>query len=143
MAEQAMEKLATELIERLGTVEAENAALRKDNDSLRAMVTQQAKTASESQVKQVSEDLLDSTCQKLVKSGALRTEQVDQAKEYFRKDPDASLKVIQHILDDKALTKSAAADESLRGGTIVSVRTIKRSPEDECLERMSKILNLY
>lgn len=147
MAEQAveksMEKLANELIERLGAVEAEKAALQKDNDVLRAQVAQMAKSASETQVKQVSEDLLDTTCKSLVKCGALRTEQVDQAKEYLRKDPDASLKVIQHILDEKALAKSAAADESLRGGRIVGVVSVKRSPEDECLERMCKILQLY
>jgi len=147
MAEQAveksMEKLATELIERLGAVEAEKAALQKDNEALRTQVAQMAKSASETQPKQVSEDLLGTTCKSLVKCGALRAEQVDQAKEYLRNDPDASLKVIQHLIDENALTKSAAADASLRGGTVASVGTVKRSPEDECFERMRKILNLY
>ena len=82
MADQAMEKLAKELIERLGVVETENKTLRKNNDDLRALVTQQAqsvKTASE-QIKQVDDGLLDTTCQHLVKSGALKEDQVEQAK---------------------------------------------------------------
>ena len=71
MADQAMEKLANELIERLGVVEAENKTLRKTNEDLRAMVLSQTKTASEATVKQIDEGLLDTTCEHLVKSGAL------------------------------------------------------------------------
>ena len=143
MADQAMEKLANELIERLGVVEAENATLRKDNDALRTMVTQQAKTASEATIKQVDDGLLDTTCENLVKSGALQKEQVAQAKEIFKSDPNAPFKVIQSFIDEKNLVKSAAAAESLRGGRIVGSSQVKRSPEDECYDRMCKILNHY
>lgn len=143
MADQAMEKLANELIERLGVVEAENATLRKDNDALRSQVAQQAKTASEAIAKQVDDDLLDTTCQNLVKCGALNSDQVAQAKEIFKSDPNAPFKVIQSFIDEKNLVKSAAADESLRGGRIVGGTDVKRSPEDECLDRMRKTLELY
>lgn len=143
MADQAMEKLASELIERLGVVEAENATLRKDNDALRAMVTQQAKTASEATIKQVDDGLLDTTCESLVKYGALTSDQVAQAKEILKSDPNAPFKVIQGFIDEKNLVKSAAAEESLRGGRIVGSSQVKRSPEDECYERMCKILNHY
>jgi len=142
MADQAMEKLANELIERLGVVEAENAALHKDNDALRAMVQQQAKTASEATIKQVDDGLLDTTCENLVKCGALTKDQVAQAKEILKSDPNAPFKVIQGFIDEKTLVKSAAADESLRGGRIVGSSQVKRTPEDECYERMCKILHL-
>lgn len=141
MADQAMEKLANELIERLGVVEAENATLRKTNEDLRAMVTQQAKTASEATIKQVDDGLLDTTCENLVKCGALTSDQVAQAKEILKSDPNAPFKVIQGFIDEKTLVKSAAAQESLRGGRIVGSPQIKRSPEDECYERMCKILH--
>ena len=142
MADQAMEKLASELIERLGVVEAENATLRKTNEDLRAMVTQQAKTASEATIKQVDDGLLDTTCENLVKCGALTSDQVAQAKEILKSDPNAPFKVIQGFIDEKNLVKSAAAEESLRGGRIVGSSQVKRSPEDECYERMCKILHL-
>ena len=142
MADQAMEKLANELIERLGVVEAENADLRKTNEELRAQVEQQSKTASEATIKQVDADLLDTTCENLVKCGALNKDQVAQAKEILKSDPNAPFKVIQGFIDDKNLVKSAAADERLRGGRIVGSPQVKRSPEDECLERMCKILHL-
>lgn len=142
MADQAMEKLANELIERLGVVEAENADLRKTNEELRAQVEQQSKTASEATIKQVDADLLDTTCENLVKCGALNKDQVAQAKEILKSDPNAPFKVIQGFIDDKNLVKSAAADESLRGGRIVGSSQVKRTPEDECYERMCKILHL-
>lgn len=142
MADQAMEKLANELIERLGVVEAENKTLRKTNEDLRAMVLSQTKTASEATIKQVDDGLLDTTCQHLVKSGALKEDQVEQAKVYFKTDMNASLRVIQSLLDVHDQVKTAAEQESLRGGRIVGGPNFKRSPEDECIDRMRKILHL-
>ena len=66
---------------------------------------------------------------------------VAQAKEILKSDPNAPFKVIQGFIDEKNLVKSAAAQESLRGGRIVGSPQIKRSPEDECYERMCKILH--
>ena len=142
MADQAMEKLANELIERLGVVEAENATLRKTNDDLRAMVEQQAKTASE-QIKQVDDGLLETTCQNLVKCGALNPDQVDQAKAIFKTDMNASLKVIQSLLDERAQVKTASTQESLRGGRLVKNPKTESTPEEACLERMYSILGLH
>ena len=144
--EQAMEKLANELIERLGSLEAENTALKKDNADLRNLNQQlaTAKTASlNDQVKQVSDDLLDATCNELVKCGALNADQVAQSKEIFKSDPDAPFKVIRSLLDDRAQIKSASEQESLRGGRLVGIQTPKDADAQECLERMRHTLGLY
>lgn len=145
MADQAMEKLANELIERLGVVETENKTLRKTNEDLRTLVAQQAqsvKTASE-QIKQVDDGLLDTTCQNLVKCGALRQDQVDQAKVFFKTDMNASLRVIQSLLDERAQVKTASTQESLRGGRLVKNPQNESTPEEACLERMYSILGLH
>ena len=108
MAEQAMEKLASELIERLAAVETENKSLRKVNEDLRALTQQMSTVKQASQeIKQVDEDLLDSTCQSLVKSGALNADQVEQAKAIFKTDMNAGLTVIQSLLDEHAQVKTA------------------------------------
>ena len=145
MAEQAMEKLASELIERLAAVETENKSLRKVNEDLRALTQQMSTVKQASQeIKQVDEDLLDSTCQSLVKSGALNADQVEQAKAIFKTDMNAGLTVIQSLLDEHAQVKTAAEQASLAGGTVVHIgQSTQRSPEDECIDRMRKILGLH
>lgn len=145
MAEQAMEKLASELIERLAAVETENKALRKANEDLRALTHQMSTVKQASQeIKQVDDGLLDSTCQNLVKCGALKPEQVEQAKAIFKTDMNAGLTVIQSLLDEHAQVKTAAEQASLAGGTVVHIsRQTQRSPEDECIDRMRKTLGLH
>ena len=145
MAEQAMEKLANELIERLAAVESDNATLTKANEELRALTAQMATVKQASQeIKQVDDGLLDTTCKNLVKSGALNADQVEQAKAIFKSDPNASFKVIQSLLDERAQVKTAADQAALSGGSLVRNRQKPtNTPEEACLDRMFKTLGLY
>ena len=145
MDDQAMVKLANELIERLGSLEAENAQLKKANNELRTLSQSlSVKTASLNEpVKQVSQDLLDNTCNELVKCGALKEEQVAESKEILKSEPDAPFKIILSLLDDRAQIKSASEQASLRGGRLVKIQTPKDADAQACLERMRQTLGLY
>lgn len=145
MEDQAMVKLANELIGRLESLEAENAQLKKANSELRTLSESlSVKTASLNEpAKQVSEDLLDNTCKELVKCGALNEDQVAESKAILKAEPDAPFKVILSLLDDRAQIKSASEQASLRGGRLVRVQTQKDADAQACLERMRQTLGLY
>ena len=127
-----MTKLANELCDKLEAAEAENKSLKEQ--------LQQVKTASEApKAPVVSAEVVQATCDALVKAGHLDVEQVKTASEAFMKDPDAPHRVLVKILNAPAQEKKAAESEDVSGGTLVG--TPKKSEEDK-YARMFNILDL-
>lgn len=135
MTEQACDeltKLASETIDRLGQLEAENAALKEENRKLAAAVH----TPSD----EVVEKALDG----LVKSGGLRPEQVEVTRQAFKSDPDAAFRAIAGIaLDAPAQMKTAGSrdEDNISGGSVVSVTGSAGDYRDAMFDRMNAILN--
>ena len=133
----ALVKLASELTDRVDELEKENAALRQQ-----AAQVKQAAAPVTTPV--VSEETAAATCDALCKAGALKEEQLKQAKEAYMKDPEAAHRTIQGLLDAMANKKTAAEtkDVDLSGGNLVSGKVASRSHEDSCLDRMQAILGM-
>lgn len=108
-----MTKLATELCDKLEAVEAENKSLKEQ--------LSQTKTASEVPAAPVvSADVVQKTCDALVKAGRLDAEQVELCKEAFMKDPDAAHRTIVQLLNAPAQEKTAHVEEDVSGGKLVT-----------------------
>ena len=109
-----MTKLANELCDKLEAAEAEN-------KSLKEQLEQQTKSASEVPAAPVaSEEVVQKTCEALVKAGRLEADQVELCKEAFLKDPDAAHRTIVQLLNAPAQEKTAHVEEDVSGGKLVT-----------------------
>ena len=128
-----MTKLANELCDQLEKAEAENKSLKEQ--------LEQVKTASAApaEVPVVPADVVDATCDALVKAGSITADQVAECKEAFTKDPSAAHRVLVQVLNAPAQEKTAAAEADLSGGTLVSGTTKQDSDK---LASMFEILGL-
>jgi alanyl-tRNA synthetase len=145
MAEEALEKLASEMTDRI-------AALEKENAELKAKLA----TADEALTKKASEDnapktvvpaeVADATVEALLKYGALLPEQADESKQVLLKDAAAAHRVLVRILDAQIQTKKASAgtkdDFDVAGGTLANAPEQKPSAQEDCMDRMMTILKL-
>ena len=128
-----MTKLANELCDQLEKVEAENKSLKEQ--------LSQVKTASEVPAAPVaSDDVVQATCDALVKAGRLEQDQVATCKEAFLKDPDAAHRTIVQLLNAPAQEKTAHAEEDVSGGKLV---TSAPAAETDKLAGVFQILGLY
>ena len=128
-----MTKLATELCDKLEAVEAENKSLKEQ--------LSQTKTASEVPAAPVvSADVVQKTCDALVKAGRLDAEQVELCKEAFMKDPDAAHRTIVQLLNAPAQEKTAHVEEDVSGGKLV---TGSPATEVDKYAAMFQTLGLY
>jgi len=108
-----MTKLANELCDQLEKTEAEN-------KSLKAQLAQ-VKTASEApKAPVVSAEVVQATCDALVKAGSISAEQVEDCKKAFTEDPEAAHRTLVQILNAPAQEKTASVEADLSGGTLVS-----------------------
>ena len=129
-----MTKLANELCDKLEAAEAEN-------KSLKEQLEQQTKTASEiPSAPCASADVVQATCDALVKAGRLEADQVELCKEAFLKDPDAAHRTIVQLLNAPAQEKTAHVDEDVSGGKLVSAAP---AADVDKHAAMFRILGLY
>lgn len=111
-----MTKLANELCDQLEKVEAENKSLKEQ--------LAQVKTASEAPAAPVvSAEVVQATCDALVKAGSISAEQVEDCKKAFTEDPEAAHRTLVQILNAPAQEKTASVEADLSGGTLVSGTT--------------------
>lgn len=146
MAMEALEKLATEMTDRIAELEKENGSLKAQLATANEALTKKA--AEDNAPKNVvPEDIADATVKALVKAGALLDSQVDESKRVFMTDATAPHRVLMRILDaqDQAKTASARANDNfdVNGGRIADTQPVKNKPyEDDCLDRMEAILGM-
>jgi hypothetical protein len=108
-----MTKLANDLCDQLEKVEAENKSLKEQ--------LAQTKTASEVPAAPVvSAEVVQSTCDALLKAGSISEDQVEDCKKAFTEDPEAVHRAFVQVLNAPAQMKSASAETDLSGGTLVS-----------------------
>lgn len=133
----ALVKLATELTDRV-------AELEKENTQLKQQAAQVKEASAQIPAPQVTAELVDKTCDALLKAGALTEEQLEQTKQAYLTDPDAAHRTIQGLLD--ALTHTKTASESsaanVTGGSLVSVKGATAAYEEDCLDKMARILRM-
>jgi predicted phage gp36 major capsid-like protein len=111
-----MTKLANDLCDQLEKVEAENKSLKEQ--------LAQVKTASEAPKDPVvSAEVVQATCDALVKAGSISAEQVEDCKKAFTEDPEAAHRTLVQILNAPAQEKTASVEADLSGGTLVSGST--------------------
>ena len=129
-----MTKLANELCDKLEAAEAEN-------KSLKEQLTQ-IKTASVAPAVApcASAEVVQATCDALVKAGRLEADQVELCKEAFLKDPDAAHRTIVQLLNAPAQEKTAHVEEDVSGGKLVNGVTAANEDKHAA---MFKILGLY
>lgn len=145
MAEEALEKLASEMTDRIAALEKENADLKA---RLAAADEALTKKASEDNAPKpvVAADVADATVEALLKYGALLPEQADESKQVLMKDAAAAHRVLVRILDAQIQTKKASAstkdDFDVAGGTLASAPEDKPSWQEACVDRMMTILNM-
>ena len=114
-----MTKLANELCDQLEKAEAEN-------KSLREQLAAQTKVASEVKAAPVvSAEVVQTTCDALVKAGSISADQVEDCKKAFTEDPEAAHRTLVQILNAPAQEKTASVEADLSGGTLVSGTTSK------------------
>lgn len=107
-----MTKLANELCDQLEKAEAENKSLKEQ--------LAQSKTASVAPTAPVVDaDVVEATCDALVKAGSITADQVAECKEAFTNDPSAAHRVLVQILNAPAQEKTASVEADLSGGTLV------------------------
>lgn len=107
-----MTKLANELCDQLEKAEAENKSLKEQ--------LAQVKTASEApKAPVVSAEVVQTTCDALLKAGSISEEQVEDCKKAFTEDPEAAHRTLVQILNAPAQMKSASAEDNVNGGTLV------------------------
>ena len=87
-----------------------------------------------------SDDVVQATCDALVKAGRLEQDQVATCKEAFLKDPDAAHRTIVQLLNAPAQEKTAHAEEVVSGGKLV---TSAPAAETDKLAGVFQILGLY
>ena len=131
-----MTKLANELCDQLEKAEAENKSLREQ--------LEQNKTASAAPVETplVPEDVVQQTCDALVKAGSITAEQVPECKEAFTKDPCAAHRVLVKVLTAPAQEKTAHVNEDVSGGTLVNAVVTETAPQQKYAAVFQK-LGLY
>lgn len=119
-----MTKLANELCDQLEKAEAEN-------KSLKAQLAAQTKMASEAPkaAPVVSAEVVQATCDALVKAGSISADQVEDCKKAFTEDPDAAHRTLVQILNAPAQEKTASVEADLSGGTLVSGTTSKEGQD--------------
>ena len=124
-----MTKLANELCDKLEAAEAENKLA-------------QQKTASETPAAApcASANVVQATCDALVKAGRLEADQVELCKEAFLKDPDAAHRTIVQLLNAPAQEKTAHV-EDVSGGKLVNGSSA--ATEVDQYAAMFQILGLY
>lgn len=130
-----MTKLASELCDKLEAAEAENKSLKEQ--------LEQVKTASAAPADApaaLSDDVVQATCDALVKAGSITTEQVADCKEAFNKDPEAVHRTLVQILNAPAQTKVASFEEDVSGGTLVNGTP---AAESDKYAKMYEKLGLY
>lgn len=127
-----MTKLANELCDKLEAAEAENKSLKEQ--------LAQTKTASAAPAPCASAEVVQATCDALVKAGRLEADQVELCKEAFLKDPDAAHRTIVQLLNAPAQEKTAHVDEDVSGGKLVSAAP---AADVDKHAAMFKILGLY
>lgn len=128
-----MTKLANELCDQLEKAEAENKSLKEQ--------LAQTKTASEVPAAPVaSAEVVQETCDALLKAGSISADQVEDCKKAFTEDPEAALRTLTQILNAPAQVKSASSEIDLSGGTIVS-GTVGNDSQDK-MASVYKILGL-
>lgn len=130
-----MTKLAEELCDKLETAEAENKSLREQLAQVKTASAAPAEVAPA-----VPEDVVQQTCDALVKAGSITADQVDACKEAFLKDPCAAHRVIATILNAPAQEKTAHVEEDVSGGTLVKGAS---TTETNKYAAMFKELGLY
>ena len=129
-----MTKLANELCDQLEKAEAENKSLKEQ--------LAQSKTASVAPVAPVVDaDVVEATCDALVKAGSITADQVAECKEAFTNDPSAAHRVLVQILNAPAQEKTASVEADLSGGTLVGGVT-KEASEDTKYQSMFETLGL-
>lgn len=107
-----MTKLANELCDQLEKAEAENKSLKEQ--------LAQVKTASEApKAPVVSAEVVQTTCDALLKAGSISEEQVEDCKKAFTEDPEAAHRTLVQILNAPAQMKSASVEDNVSGGTLV------------------------
>ncbi len=133
----ALVKRATELTDRV-------AELEKENTQLKQQTAQVKEAAVPAPAPQVNAELVDKTCNALLKAGALTEEQLEQTKQAYLTDPDAAHRTIQGLLDALATKKTASEDKTanVTGGSLVSGKVSAPAYEDDCLESMRRILRM-
>lgn len=129
-----MTKLANELCDKLEATEAENKSLKEQ--------LAQVKTASAApaEAPTLSEEVVQATCDALVKAGSITAEQVADCKEAFNKDPEAVHRTLVQILNAPAQTKVAHSEEDVSGGTLVNGTP---AAETDKYAKMYEQLGLY
>ena len=129
-----MTKLANELCDQLEKAEAENKSLKEQ--------LAQSKTASVVPAAPVvAADVVEATCDALVKAGSITADQVAECKEAFTNDPSAAHRVLVQILNAPAQEKTASVEADLSGGTLVGGVT-KEASEDTKYQSMFETLGL-
>ena len=129
-----MTKLANELCDQLEKAEAENKSLKEQ--------LAQTKIASEAPkaAPVVSAEVVQATCDALVKAGSISADQVEDCKKAFTEDPEAAHRTLVQILNAPAQEKTASVEADLSGGTLVS-GTTKQASQDG-LDSVLQILGL-
>ena len=92
-------------------VEAENKSLKEQ--------LAQTKTASVAPAPVASAEVVQETCDALLKAGSISEDQVEDCKKAFTEDPEAALRTLTQVLNAPAQVKSASSEVDLSGGTIV------------------------
>lgn len=140
--EDALIKLASDLIDRVDTLEQENKVLKDTVDTLKTV-----KSDEESSDKSnVDLQEVDSTCNKLVDVGYIPETKIDITKQAFLCDPNAAYKTIRFIIDAQTNTKQASINkyDNISGGTLVEPINTKNSINDtyDLISRLQSILNI-
>ena len=129
-----MTKLANDLCDQLEKAEAENKSLKEQLAQVKTASAAPAETLA------VPADVVDATCEALVKAGSITADQVAECKEAFTNDPSAAHRVLVQILNAPAQEKTASAEEDLSGGTLVG--GIDKDASEEKYASMFETLGL-
>lgn len=146
MALEALEKLASEMTDRIAELEKENGELKaKLNDANEALSKKAAEDNAPKSV--VPDEVAGATVDALVKSGALDQSQADESKRVFMQDPTAAHRVLLRFIDAQNQAKTAAVRTNdnfdVNGGRIADGQPSKARPyEEDCLDRMQAILHM-
>ncbi len=136
--EQALTKIAEELIDWTDALESENLQLKEQLASQQKQASQAVPVAPV-----VSEAVANETCQALVSAGALTSDQVDLVKQGFLKDPAAAHRAIVGILNSRSDITKEAREFDLSGGQTVNSEKLRKTAADTCFDNMRRILNAY
>lgn len=141
---EGLSKLASELIDRVDSLEAERAGLMDRVIALEAERAEMDKRASEAKPA-VGEAAVDTAVACLVKAGALEPGEAPKARAAMLADPESLYRVLPEIVDAQAQAKTASAADALRlrGGEVASGQPARAaSSVDESLDRALRMLRL-